>query len=201
MKLRKILLPLSVLLLLAVTVSASFAYFTARSSVKNVFTVGSVDIKLEEPDWNPDDPHEAIPGAEFAKNPTVKNTGRTGAYVRVHVEISDYTAFVTGLPSGYDLSSMFSGGDSSKWTLAGEPVVNGVDDTITYTYYYKTVLAAGEETGPLFEKVTIPTLLTESAMTAMDGEFSVTVIADAIQELDTFQGVEDAFVAFDDQRN
>ena len=91
--------------LIAVFAAAiTFAYFTDQSDeVKNTFTMGNVEILLDEADvletpsttgttWTVPDPDERVlnntytgiyPGAELPKDPTVHNTGTNPAYVRI----------------------------------------------------------------------------------------------------------------------
>ena len=65
------------------------AYFTATDSKTNTFTVGSIEIKTNEPDWTPDkdddgdgvpDVNEVTPNHEYPKNPKIENTGENDAY-------------------------------------------------------------------------------------------------------------------------
>ena len=54
-KLRKVLLlACSAVLLVCLSVGATFAYLTSTDSVTNTFTVGNVQIKLDEAKANPD---------------------------------------------------------------------------------------------------------------------------------------------------
>lgn len=56
-------------------IGGTLSYFTHKESVTNVFTVGSLDVDLKEPEWNPDegDGKNIYPGYTVYKNPTVKN--------------------------------------------------------------------------------------------------------------------------------
>ena len=195
-------------LLVAATVGATLAYLTDQKSVTNTFTVGNVAIKLDEPAWNEEVAHVAVPGAEFDKDPTVTNIGANDAWVRVNVTLSDWSAFSTAAAahSITDLTTVFGGFETSKWTLADTPAVDTTNDTVTYSYYYNTKLTPTGETattGALFTKVTIPGVFTEDEMAAINGNdktgFTITVTADAIQA-DGFTTPALAFAAFDDQK-
>lgn len=193
MKGKALLIGLAVLLI-AVTAGATLAYFTSRDTVANVFTVGSVKIKLEEAKWDQNAEHIIVPGAVFQKDPTVTNTGSIDAYVRIHVTVSDYAALSAELT---DLTQLFAGRDGGKWTAAGIKT-DSAADAVTYSYYYSESLKAGESTVPLFTSVKIPSFLSAQTMEALKGELTVTVTADAIQA-ETFTGPADAFQAFDVQ--
>lgn len=65
-------------------VGATMAYFTDADTATNHFTVGKVDIDLTEDHWNPSadndkdgipDVQEVTPKQEYAKDPTITNTG------------------------------------------------------------------------------------------------------------------------------
>lgn len=187
----------SVIAVLAIAVilacaSVSVAYFTSRDKASNVFTVGSVAIELEEPAWNPTEEHDIVPGASYAKDPTVKNSGTTEAYVRMCVRFSDHAAFASAAPD-YDLASML-GGMGERWVRTAGPVV--VDDEAIFWFCYRDVVPAGTATQPLFSQVTIPEFATSEFVGAAGGTFDITVTADAIQG-DTFEDYEAAFAAFD----
>lgn len=80
----------------AVGIGSSMAYMTEKEEVTNVFTVGDLDIGLDEPEWNPEDGDgvNMYPGYTVYKNPTVKNitsdkNGEEPCYARVLVHIQD----------------------------------------------------------------------------------------------------------------
>lgn len=80
----------------AVGIGSSMAYMTEKEEVTNVFTVGDLDIGLEEPEWNPEDGDgvNMYPGYTVYKNPTIKNItsdekGEEPCYARVLVHIQD----------------------------------------------------------------------------------------------------------------
>ena len=192
---RKSVLAVLALLLILTVVNGSVAYFTSRDKVDNVFTVGSVKIRLEEPNWDPTAEHIVVPGVAYAKDPTVVNTGENDAYVRLHCVVSDYAALTGAAPANYDPATMF-GSLGDKWTLQGSPRVAG--DSITYTFCYTEALPAGQRSQPLFETVTMPDFLNTTSIAALGGELTVTLRADAIQS-QSFTDWREAFQAFDRQ--
>lgn len=140
---RKLLIIALCMVLLTVSVAGSLAYFSEKSEiVHNIIATGSVEIEINETDEN-GDPFEnvegAMPGASYGKVVTVKNTGSGAAYVRVEVD------------SGITKSDR-SQGDVSLITLD----INTTDwELKDGYYYYKSALAPGEETVPLFTEVSI----------------------------------------------
>lgn len=209
MKKKIVTLALVIALLAIVVAGASLAYFTDTQSAENVFTMGNVDIELDEPDWtDPTNPigEGAKPGIEYLKDPYIKNVGDTDAWVRMRVEISDYTVLKAAADKyGVDLLDMFANLAPADWAVRDgeQPVVDTAKDTITYTYYYTTLLEPTAETSRLFTSVTIPAQFTQEDLedlgTDDEGKlkFTITVSADAIQEADAFNTVYDAFDAFD----
>lgn len=194
MKKKIIAISMTACIALTAAIGATLAYFTDNKSVENTFTVGNVAIELTEPSWS--EPEAVQPGIEMAKDPTVENTGNNNAWIRVNVTVTDYEAFAAAAQkhSITDLSTIFGGHDESLWTRASITVNN--DDTVTYSYYYNSVLTPGEDTGALFTSVTIPAVFDNEDMLSLGDDFIVTVTADAIQA-DTFTTVEAAFAAFD----
>lgn len=87
---------------LSVTAGRTISFFTARDTKTNVFTLGDLDIGLNEPEWDPDpddgktpDGADLYPGYTVYKNPTVKNitsdkNGKEPCYMRVKVHIVDH---------------------------------------------------------------------------------------------------------------
>lgn len=171
---RKILLVAAAMCMIAIlAVGGTLAYFTDETDVKNnVFTVGNVEIKLEEPNWESEgseDAPEVYPGEALAKDPTVTNTGANPCFVRVSVE-------------GLDCLVGEGDGDEMLIHVRTNYVVDALGDGwVKHTdgyYYYTKVLAAEAVTTPVFDSIVIPTALTNG-----DGEtkFSIDVQAQAVQ--------------------
>lgn len=83
---KKKIVTLSLVAALAVTaIGGTFAYFTDTDKADNTFTIGNVQIDIEEV-FDPEDAN-LIPGKDINKDVYVKNTGANDAYVRVHIAI------------------------------------------------------------------------------------------------------------------
>ena len=98
MKNKKVLLALCAVLLVAATVFGTLAYLTSTDEVINTFTVGKVEITLDEAPVNEngqkiegarvkENSYKLIPGRNYAKDPTVHVAeGSETCYVFVKVE-------------------------------------------------------------------------------------------------------------------
>lgn len=145
----------------------SLAYFTDTDSKENVFTVGNVDIALEEIfDQNA----KLLPGTStenfVEKVVNVKNTGSENAYVRVHIAVpsalvdQDLNSYNDMLHWNFKADAYGAG----KWSMLPEysaedgwadngranqnvynTTINGVDHTV-WVVTYRTALASGATT-------------------------------------------------------
>lgn len=185
-----------VICLLAVAaIGGTLAYFTDNETSTNTFTMGKVDIELTETEWVA--PDAVYPGIAYAKNPLVKNIGDDSAWIRVDVTLSDAAAFVAAAAKYQitDLSVIFDGHDESKWTLAGT-AQDTEKDTLTYSYYYNTLLEAGVSTDAIFTEVEIPGQFNNADMKAIGENFTITIQAHAMQTADDYNTVQGAFAAY-----
>ena len=173
-------------IVIAYSAQGSIAYFTSRDIEDTIFTIGEVDIQVIEPSWDPGIEHIIAPLASYDKDPLVVNTGSNDAYVRMHVRISDYDVFAK---QGYNPMDMVSIDD--RWVIQGTPKI--MDNTITYTYAYTQILEVGNQTKPLFNKVTMPDFVNAEITDQMDNEFDIDIHADAIQS-QGFENYQEAMV-------
>ncbi len=173
---------------------ASLAYFTDNEEAVNTFTFGNVDIELSETEWVA--PDAVIPAVAYAKNPVVSNIGDNAAWIKVDVTLSDATAFIAAATKYNitDLSTIFTIADDfdSKWVLAEVKQPTAENDTLTYSYYYKTLLEEEADTGALFTAVTLPKQFNNADMNAIGDDFTITITAHGMQDAN-FASVQDAF--------
>ena len=227
MKKSKLLTMSLALCLVAILAFGSLAYFTAQDSVTNNFKVASTtdpdtpptgddifDVEVTETEPEPDaddewtaeenddggyDYSDIAPGDKLPKDPTVTNTGAYDEWIRVHVTLTKANEWAAIVPAGTDLTTIFGGFDSGKWTLAGAPVTDAGADTVTYTYYLNSKLVPNaSET--LFTEVNIPAYMTADQFATV-ADFSIVVTADAIQTANTGATPAEAFVLYDNQVN
>lgn len=203
MKKKSILLGLTALIVVAaMAIGGTLAYFTGTDSAKNTFTVGSVSIVLYEHSagsntdinglktWSPGtsevkaNTYSGIyPGAVLPKDPTIRNTGNNPAYVQMKITISHAAAWAASITAGTNLTAYVGGFDPALWRRSNI-ISDTVNDTLTYVYEYKSILPVGGNTGALFTSITIPSSLNNAQMTAVGGvggTFTLDITAEAIQ--------------------
>ena len=212
---KKKILALSMCIALAAIaiVGASLAYFTDTKTAKNTFTMGNVQIKLDEANIkNPEgdrvtsNEYNVYPGLVVDKDPTVHNIGKNGAYIRATVNVSNwmnlvaayYPDFKETFPNdGYKAAlNLLVGELGEGWSVvgveAGDVFTIGQFDA-KFILKYDGVLASGADTTAMFQTVTIPTGIDNANADSFD---EVKVVAQAIQA-DGFDTWEAAFAAFD----
>ena len=142
-KSKALLLTLCAVLLVAASVMGTMAYLTSNEEVVNTFTVGSVNIKLDEAKVDDDgkavagadrvkaNEYKLLPGLTYTKDPTVTVLdGSEESYVRMKVTFNNASALIamctdpefaedgpTGVENAYPLMKMvnFVEGIEAKW--------------------------------------------------------------------------------------
>lgn len=136
-KSKALLLTLCAVLLVAASVLGTMAYLTSTDTVTNTFTVGKVEIKLDETDvTSPTGPrvqansYKLMPGTTYTKDPTVTvKAGSEESYVRMKVTFNNAKAIialctdpefadeVTGVENAFPLIRMvnFVKTNAAKW--------------------------------------------------------------------------------------
>lgn len=182
------------------------AYFTDADTTTNTFTVGNVQIDLQESNWTP--PTDITPGQEFDKNPLIVNDGINDAYVFMSVTVP-YANIVCAEDDGTRLAAadteLFSYDVKDGWIELTNYMVKDTDaKTITHLYAYctddssttqvgdaMTAVAAGATTESLFDYARFCNVIEDEGLegTTLD----VVVNAYAIQT----QNINDAKDALD----
>lgn len=136
-KSKALLLTLCAVLLIAASVLGTMAYLTSTDTVTNTFTIGKVEITLDETDvTNPNGPrvkansYKLMPGTTYTKDPTVTvKAGSEESYVRMKVTFNnakeiialctdpEYADEVTGVENAFPLIRMvnFVKANAAKW--------------------------------------------------------------------------------------
>ncbi|MGN0798891.1 MAG: SipW-dependent-type signal peptide-containing protein [Christensenellales bacterium] len=210
-----LLLTLCAVALVAASVLGTLAYLTSTDTVTNTFTVGNVQIKLDEAKVNPDgtlvyeqdgktpvarvkeNSYKLLPGHEYTKDPTVTVLeGSESSYIRMLVTINEQADLdAIFAPNGGLRLTEFFGGISSDWTLAKE--TENSDDTRTYEFRYKETVAAPTadvKLAALFTSITVPGTITGDQLKTIEG-LQISVVAQAIQA-DGFDTAADAWDHF-----
>lgn len=171
-------------------IGSTFAYFIDRDSVTNHFTVGDVEISVDEPSWDPEDAKDITPNKEMSKDPVAKNDGVNDAYVFMTVTIPKAdvkTANDDGMMNGVENRELFTYTINDGWKAVGNDITN---DKAKYVYAYVDgsdklrTLAAGQTTGTLFDKVKFINVI-EGQVDGQDLDIDVDVMAIQTADLGT----------------
>lgn len=207
---KALLLMLCAVLLVAASVLGTMAYLTSSDEVVNTFTVGNVQIKLDEAKANADgslvpnadrvkaNSYKLLPGHNYKKDPvvTVLN-GSESAYIKMTVTFTKAAALDAIFdPNGATLTSIFNGYESTNWTYKGN-TKDTAADTRTYEFWYKEAVAAPNgdvALDALFDSITVPGTITNAQLATIEG-MTITVNAYAIQA-DGFASADAAWAAY-----
>lgn len=158
------------------------AYLTDYDSAVNEFTVGKVDIELEEPSWTPDENTKIEPSQVIPKDPKITNRGVNDAFVYLEVSIPIANVMIADA-SGNRLEKkdreLFEFTPSEEWTRLS---MTTVGSNRVYTFAYNKVLKAGQTTSPLFNHVVFINIVEGQLDTR---QFQIPVRAYAIQTENT----------------
>ena len=210
-KLRKVLLlACSAVLLVCLSVGATIAYLTSTDEVVNTFTVGNVQIKLDEAKANTDgslvpnadrvkaNTYKLLPGHTYNKDPMVTVLkGSESCYVKMTMTFTKAAALdAIFAPDGADMISIFKGYESANWIYKGN-TKDTTKDTRTYEFWYKDTVDASKNDVPLdalFDSITVPGTITNAQLATIEG-MTITVNAYAIQA-DGFATTDLAWAAY-----
>lgn len=202
---RKWLLVIALVVSMATAISGTLAYLTDKDEATNVFTMGQVDIELEEVFTNN---VTIYPGVTINKDAKIKNSGEKEAWVWMTVsvpkEIKDYV--------------------TPNWTeaYANQAIGPKVDgDNAVWTVLVKDALAKDEGTGYILDSVTLSTKIDYQKINATDenpsyvvmengkktklegltedNKLNVTVTAYAVQTSDELTSITAAYNAYNGQ--
>ena len=149
-KRKALLLSLCAVLLVVASVMGTMAYLTSTDSVKNTFTVGKVEITLDEKDTDNSTPdadrdqenkYLLVPGETYEKDPTVHvKPVSEDSYIFVKVEngLADYEAATSTAEGGY--KSIADQIIANDWTM-----LDGVDN-VYYREYSKVASTVTADT-------------------------------------------------------
>ena len=153
-------------IVLILIIGSVSAYFTSSDKASNIWTVGEIDIDLQEPGWDEDNPPEKVkPNQVFKKDPQIKNIGENEAYVFLKVRVPMANVATANVTTGERLGSanqeLFTYSVNPGWVQVGSSAVENIGGTdyMTYVYAYGlaqecVALAPGSTTAPsLFSQV------------------------------------------------
>ena len=200
-KRKALLLSLCAVLLVVASVMGTMAYLTSTDSVENTFTVGKVEITLDEKDTDNStstadrdkaNSYLLVPGEEYEKDPTVHvKPVSENSYIFVKVE--------NGLAAYEDATSDVEGGYKSiadQISAKGWGKLEGVDgvDNVYYQEYSKVAPTATADTDlVVFEKFKLKDTANEVA--GWDSlNVKITITAYAVQSAG-FDSAKEAWIA------
>ena len=207
-KRKALLLSLCAVLLVVASVMGTMAYLTSTDTVTNTFTVGNVQITLDEAKVNPDgtlvpnaarvkrNSYKLLPGLTYTKDPTVTVlSGSESSYIKMTVTFSNAAELdaIFAPTGGANLTSIFNGYDSDNWIEKGSTTAA---NTRTYEFWYKETVAAPKADvvlDALFDSITVPGSITKEQLATIEG-LTITVNAYAIQAAG-FANAEEAWAA------
>ena len=219
MKKKTIALLLIAVMLFGTAVGGTLAYLLDSDVVVNTFTVGKINLTLDETEVNTDgiavdgadrvagNEYHLIPGQTYVKDPTVHiEPGSELSYIRMLVTITDLTdvkaAF--GVADGeYFLPENFvNGWDPAVW-VSTKTVVEK-DNIAVYEFRYHTTVKNedkenAKDLAPLFTGFTVPGELDNEDVKGIN-DMKIIVNAHAIQAAG-FSDADAAWAAFDQQVN
>ncbi|MGN0809373.1 MAG: SipW-dependent-type signal peptide-containing protein [Christensenellales bacterium] len=217
MKKKLLIMSVAMVLVCAFAVGMTIAYLTSTDEVVNTFTVGNVQIKLDEADVDEygeqlydsetgspaprvsENVYKLIPGHTYTKDPTVTVlSGSEESFIKMTVTFSNSDKLdAIFAPTGADLTSIFNGYDNTTWIYKGN-TEDTTAHTRTYEFWYKTTVDAREgavKLKPLFTSIVVPDFITGDQLAELQ-TMTITVNAYAIQA-DGFGGnAEAAWEAF-----
>ena len=207
---KKLMTVLALVLVVAMSVAGTYAYLTSADKVVNTFTVGNVQIKLDEAKANADgtlvpnadrvkaNSYKLLPGHNYKKDPMVTVlSGSESSYVKMTVTFSNAAELdAIFAPNGANMTSIFNGYDSTNWELKNV-TKDTQNNTRTYEFWYKETVAAPDADvalDALFDSITVPGNITNAQLATIK-DMTITVNAYAIQA-DGFNDAADAWSHF-----
>ena len=169
-------------MLAALAAGGTAAYLTDFETATNSFTVGKVDIELDEPNWKPDDNTKIVPTQVIKKDPFIKNRGINEAFVYLEVSVpvrNVITAAQDGTRNALAKTELFSYTKNKEWTQLERKAIG---QNMVYTYAYNHILKPGEKTTTLFNTVTFANIIEGQLDTQ---QLDMPVRAYAIQSMNT----------------
>lgn len=203
--------------LIAIISIGTLAWFNATDDVTNTFKVAtnendtdptfSVEVSETDLDGNKTldgvTYYDVLPGDVIDKNPTIKNTGDYTQWIRASVTMSKADKwFANG--GSLKFGDVFAGStydvvanaatSTANWLLVEETATPNANGEAVWYLYLNSELAADAE-AVLFETVKIDEDFTLEEVMALgvDGEFNITVKADALQKDNTGANAVEAF--------
>lgn len=208
-KVKALLMACCAVLLVFASVLGTLAYLTDTKTVTNTFTVGNVQIKLDEANVDANGKQTSgrtetgmtnvklIPGRTIDKDPTVTVlSGSEECYVRAIVTLTVSVGSKKAQSNMKALinSAMTTSDANFTWTLQNETT-----DKVVYEVHYNPAVSQNGNDQPfvLFKTIDVPSGWNNADLTALQG-LKIEIEAHAIQA-DGFANADAAWAAFNAQ--
>ena len=210
----------AIALIVSVGVYATVAYLVDVAEVTNTFTMGNVNITLDEAVVDPDtgDPigddrtfeggtYHLVPGRSFTKDPTVSIAqGSEDCFVRMVVSVNNATAMKNlfgedGFLNFTNYKDKGEGIDYGQefWILKSISTAAGDPETLIYEFrYHAPVIGWTGRLEPLFTSIKVPGEVTGSQLASLT-DLKIVIQAHAIQFEGFGNNADLAWNAFGDQ--
>lgn len=200
-KKRLLLLCLCMAAIATASVFGTMALLTDTDSAVNTFTVGKVDITVDETKVNPDgtmaidaeaervksNEYHLLPGMTYLKDPTVTLLkGSENAYIRMILTVhgADTVQAIIDAHQLGDFSVFIGDWNQETWLYKGFST-DEENNTISFEFRYKEIVpGADSDTSllPLFKKLIVPGEITgEEIQKLHENNFKLEVFGHAIQ--------------------
>ena len=227
MKKKSLIMLICAALVLTSVAFGTIAYLTSQDDVTNTFTMGNVQIKVDENevDENGDkvtdddgndvrtedgNDYRLIPGKVYAKDPTVTVlAGSEDCYARMlltYNKAAELDAILPADAAGVKPVYFVKDLNTTDWTQDAAPIVDDVNNTITFVFYYTNANTGNVAEGgdadnvlpALFTEIEVPGTVTGEQLQTLNG-LEINAKGQAIQTT-TFEADEAAaWAAFDAQ--
>lgn len=198
------------------SILATLAYLTDTDEVTNTFTVGKVDIKLDEAkvdeqgkvvvdaDRVQENAYHLLPGLTYTKDPMVTLLPDSEeSYIRMILTVHNASAVQQIIDNHglTDFADLIGGWDSTAWLYEGYEA-DDMANTISFEFRYFEKQGAGDTAvalPALFDTLIVPGTVSGTEMEDLyEGGFKMVVTGHAIQTAG-FDSEENAWAAFDAQ--
>lgn len=199
-------------------IGGTLAYFTDTTVEKeNTFTIGKVEIDLDEPNWDEDGDHTLMPDKEISKDPTItidENSQDCWIFLDVKIEpagkllelmrledgnYEDFDDFFAAISANPDIreplvDKWVDGIEHKNWKVLDQ-IKDEANDSLTLRLGYKDYQSAGDEI-KFMENIHMPKGVTQEMIEAsgFSGEFKLIFTAYAIQKTE-LETLDDAYNA------
>lgn len=193
--------------LVAILSMGTLAWFNATDSIENEFHVATSDqdtdptFSVDVSETTGQEYWDVLPGDAIAKDPKVTNTGDYTQWIRVTVTLDNAIAWslnggslvFTELFEGSTYAEIGSVNTvDTKWLLVDNDAIITEGNAVWYLYLNREFAPGSDEV--LFTTVNIPEDFTLDEMKELNnGNFNITVKADALQRDNTGDNAVDAF--------